>query len=142
MVKQSSCLTFIEKFQNHLKYEGKGVRVYDFENAEIHGPNVIKEAGHGCDYVQVYNCTLVIVECKKGRLSINDFEDAKKQLQYSIEVIMGLCGSPPNHAIICYEKIDAFVVTSMRRVRVIKLKHNVVLKFSRLETNECYPCQK
>lgn len=140
MVKQSSCSTFIEKFQNHLISQKNDAKLYDFEQAEIRTSSVIKEKNRGCDYALIYNCDLVLIECKKGLLSLQDFERARRQLEYSVDVITQICGDSPDRAIICCERTDA-LVTMRKRKGIEKLKNQVPLVFSAIQEAVCRVCQ-
>jgi len=78
--------------------------VYNFEKADVTVGGKRKEKKRGCDYVVVSgndsDCNMVLIECKGGQLSISDFEDAKRQLEYSIEFVRTAFDDVPDLAVI------------------------------------------
>jgi len=63
MVRQSNCLSFMEKFQKYLKQNYNEFQIYEFERAEIMIGDVKKNPKQG------------------------DFENAKKELEYAINFL-------------------------------------------------------
>jgi hypothetical protein len=113
----------MEKFQKFLRADRSHVLVYDFEQADVTVGGERKEKGKGCDYAVISrngsNCNLVLIECKGGELSISDFEDARRQLEYSVEFVKKAFDEKafddvPILAVLCYDQCKAQVVEYMR----------------------------
>jgi hypothetical protein len=135
----------MEKFQKFLRDDSSNELVYDFEKADVTINGKRKERGRGCDYVvvsgNVRNCNLVLIECKGGELSISDFEDARRQLEYSIEFVKDAFSDSPDLAVLCYDQCKAQVVEYMRAPSNKWLRHGVRLIPLKSNAAKCRMCR-
>lgn len=149
-MRQSNCLSFMEKFQKFLRADRSHVLVYDFEKADVTVGGERKEKGKGCDYVVISrngsNCNLVLIECKGGQLSISDFEDARRQLEYSVDFVKKAFDEKafddvPILAVLCYDQCKAQVVEYMRAPSKKWLRHGVRLIPLKSNAAKCRVCR-
>jgi hypothetical protein len=144
-VRPSSCSSFMERFQKFLKADRSHVLVYDFEKADVTVGGRTKEKGKGCDYAVVSmngsNCNLVLIECKGGQLSTSDLEDAKRQLEYSVDFVKDAYDDVPDLAVVCYDRFTAQVSNHLRIALNKPLRHGVMLILKKAEDAECSVCR-
>jgi mRNA-degrading endonuclease RelE of RelBE toxin-antitoxin system len=135
----------MEKFQKFLRDDSSNELVYDFEKADVTINGERKERGRGCDYVvisgNVRNCNLVLIECKGGELSISHFEDAKRQLEYSVDFVKKAFDDVPDLAVVCYDQCKAQVVEYMRAPSNKWLRHGVRLIPLKSNAAKCRVCR-
>jgi hypothetical protein len=140
----------MEKFQKFLRADRSHVLVYDFEQADVTVGGERKEKGKGCDYAMISmngsNCNLVLIECKGGELSISDFEDARRQLEYSVDFVKKAFDEKafddvPILAVLCYDRCKAQVVEYMRAPSKKWLRHGVRLIPLKSNAAECRVCR-
>ena len=144
-MRPSSCLSFMESFQKFLRADRSHALVYDFEKADVTVGGKRKEKGKGCDYVVVSgndsDCNVALVECKGGQLGISDFEDAKKQLEYSVEFVRDAFDDVPDLAVVCYGQYTAQVGNYLRVALNKPLRHGVRLIFNKADDAVCRMCR-
>jgi hypothetical protein len=144
-VRPSSCSSFMERFQKFLRADRSHVLVYDFEKADVTVGDRTKEKGKGCDYAVISrngsDCNLVLIECKGGQLSISDFEDAKRQLEYSVDFVKDAYDDVPDLAVVCYDRFTAQVSNYLRIALNKPLRHGVMLILKKAEDAECSVCR-
>jgi hypothetical protein len=135
----------MEKFQKFLRADRSHVLVYDFEQADVTVGGERKEKGKGCDYAVIIrngsNCNLVLIECKGGELSISDFEDARRQLEYSVDFVKKAFDDVPILAVLCYDQCKAQVVEYMRAPSKKWLRHGVRLIPLKSNAAKCSVCR-
>jgi hypothetical protein len=135
----------MERFQKFLRADRSHVLVYDFEQADVTVGGRTKEKGKGCDYAVISrngsDCNLVLIECKGGELSISDFEDAKKQLEYSIDFVKDAYYDVPDLAVVCYDRFTAQVSNYLRVALNKPLRHGAMLILKKAEDAECSVCR-
>ncbi len=143
-MKPSNCSSFMGKFQNYLKHRSSDLQFYDFENAVL-TVNGVEKAKGGCDYAVLSNegenCNLILVECKRGRLGVRDFEQGKAQLECGIRFIFNAFGKPPDLAVLCCEKLDPMVTKILQLPKNQRLVHNVPLIRKGLKESDCRCCR-
>ena len=139
-MKRSSCLSFMERFQPYLIRSRSAEHVYNFENAELiqHG----KPAGQGCDraILKSDTCQLILVECKNGYLSLSDFNRAIEQLTYSIGIVYRVFEEPPDLAVLCYEKLDPWVSSALRSLKIFRTIREVRFIAEKFAGEFCKAC--
>jgi hypothetical protein len=155
-VRQSNCLSFMEKFQKFLRADRSHVLIYDFEQADVTVNGERKDKGKGCDYAVIIrngsNCNLVVlIECKGGQLSISDFEDARRQLEYSVDFVKKAFDEKasdekafddvPILAVLCYDRFTAQVGNYLRIALNKPLRHGVMLILKKADDAECSVCR-
>jgi hypothetical protein len=135
----------MERFQKFLRADRSHVLVYYFEKADVTVGGRTKEKGKGCDYAVISrngsNCYLVLIECKGGELSISDLEDAKKQLEYSVDFVKDAYDDVPDLAVVCYDRFTAQVSNHLRIALNKPLRHGVMLILKKAEDAECSVCR-
>jgi len=145
-VRPSSCSSFMERFQKFLRTDRSHVLVYYFEKADVTVGGRTKEKGKGCDYAVIFrngsNCYLVLIECKGGELSISDLEDAKRQLEYSVDFVKDAYDDVPDLAVVCYDRFTAQVSNHLRIALNKPLRHSVRLILKKTEDAECSVCRR
>ena len=145
-MKPSSCSSFMERFQKFLRTDRSHVLVYYFEKADVTVGGRTKEKGKGCDYAVIFrngsNCYLVLIECKGGELSISDLEDAKRQLEYSVDFVKDAYDDVPDLAVVCYDRFTAQVSNHLRIALNKPLRHSVRLILKKTEDAECSVCRR
>ena len=143
-MRPSSCSSFMERFQKFLRADRSHVLVYDFEKADVTVGGRTKEKGKGCDYVVISrngsNCNLVLIECKGGQLSIGDFEDAKRQLEYSVDFVKKAFDDVQDLAVVCYNRFTAQVGNYLRIALNKPLRYGVMLILKKADDAECRVC--
>jgi hypothetical protein len=144
-VRPSSCSSFMERFQKFLRADRSHVLVYYFEKADVTVGGRTKEKGKGCDYAVISrngsNCYLVLIECKGGELSISDLEDAKKQLEYSVDFVKDAYDDVPDLAVVCYDRFTAQVSNHLRIALNKPLRHGVRLILLKSNAAKCSVCR-
>jgi len=136
----------MEKFQPYLlqnkarkQSSSTNTCFYDFEKANFQD---YKQADKGCDQILFLNesnsCKVILLECKGGHVSIHDFEDARKQLEYSVDVIVNMFGEPPDLAVLCHGKLAPMVAEILKNIKYIK--HEV--RFIAVRYKEHQYCRK
>jgi hypothetical protein len=144
-VRPSSCSGFMERFQKFLRADRSHVLVYDFEKVDVTVGDRTKEKDKGCDYVVISrngsNCNLVLIECKGGQLSISDFEDARRQLEYSVDFVKDAFDDVPDLAVVCYDRFTAQVGNYLRVALNKPLQHGVMLILKKAGDAECSVCR-
>ena len=138
-------MSFMEKFQKFLRADRSHVLVYDFEQADVTVNDERKDKGKGCDYAVISrngsNCNLVLIECKGGELSISDFKDAERQLEYSVDFVKDAYDDVPDLAVVCYDRFTAQVSNYLRIALNKPLRHGVMLILKKAEDAECSVCR-
>jgi hypothetical protein len=136
----------MERFQKFLRTDRSHVLVYYFEKADVTVGGRTKEKGKGCDYAVIFrngsNCYLVLIECKGGELSISDLEDAKRQLEYSVDFVKDAYDDVPDLAVVCYDRFTAQVSNHLRIALNKPLRHSVRLILKKTEDAECSVCRR
>jgi hypothetical protein len=135
----------MEKFQKFLRADRSHVLVYDFEQADVTVGGERKEKGKGCDYAVIIrngsNCNLVLIECKGGQLSISDFKDAERQLEYSVDFVKDAYDDVPDLAVVCYDRFTAQVGNYLRIALNKPLRHGVRLILLKSNAAKCSVCR-
>ena len=130
----------MERFQPYLIRSRSAEHVYNFENAELiqHG----KPAGQGCDraILKSDTCELILVECKNGYLSLSDFTRAFEQLTYSVIIVYRVFGEPPDLAVLCYEKLDPWVSSALRSLKIFRTIREVRFIAEKFDGGFCKAC--
>ena len=130
----------MERFRPYLIRSRSAEHVYNFENAELiqHG----KPAGQGCDRAILKSdaCELILVECKNGYLSLSDFNRAIEQLTYSIGIVYRVFEEPPDLAVLCYEKLDPWVSSALRSLKIFRTIREVRFIAEKFDVEFCKAC--
>jgi len=87
------------------------------------------------------NCNLVLIECKGGELSISDFKDAERQLEYSVDFVKKAFDDVPDLAVVCYDRFTAQVGNYLRIALNKPLRHGVMLILKKADDAECSVCR-
>lgn len=137
-MRPSSFLNFMEKYQ--------GCREGCIGNRIIlrfEGCIARSKSEKLCDYaiaVEREN-KLLLIECKKGRVNVRDFNHAIEQLENSIEIIYEQFEDVPDGAILCYEALDYLISRKLLKCGgKLKLRRNVDFILRKINDVFCTPC--